>query len=118
MNNHAFVVVALESSGTWSAELLQFISLLGTLIRYVIHDSVKASYLFQHKPMALQWGNTICLSRTFHSPLSATKHNNINNNNTYCNNNSKIVFLYCNGSYLSCVQMKHGCYNNSYIIRT
>ena len=65
-NTQAFVAVTFELSGAWCGEGLQFISELGNLIiliiilKYLEHHS----YVFQHISVALQRGNSICLSGT------------------------------------------------------
>src|SRR5688572_12688243 len=61
---HAFVAVALESSGSWSSEGLDFVLELGRRLTDATHDTLETSYLFQTLSVALQRGNAICFSST------------------------------------------------------
>ena len=61
---HAFVAVALESSGSWSSEGLDFVLELGRRLTDATHDTLETSYLFQRLSVALQRGNAICFSST------------------------------------------------------
>jgi hypothetical protein len=61
---HAFVAVALESSGAWSSEGLDFVLELGRRLKDATHDKLETSYLLQRLSVALQRGNAICFSST------------------------------------------------------
>jgi len=61
---HAFVAVALESSGAWSSEGLNFVLELGRRLTDATHDTLETNYLFQRLSVAVQRGNAICFSST------------------------------------------------------
>ena len=63
---HDFVPVALESSGAWSSEGLDFVMELGHRITNATQDKLETSYLFQRLSVAVQRGNAICFSSTVH----------------------------------------------------
>ena len=59
-----FVAVALESSGAWSSEGLDFVLQLGWRLTDTTLDKLETSYLFKRFSVAIQRGNVICLSST------------------------------------------------------
>src|SRR5688572_28536539 len=61
---HPFVAVALESSGSWSSEGLDFVLELGRRLTDATHDPLDTSYLFQRLSVAVQSGDAICFSST------------------------------------------------------
>ena len=56
---HIFVAVAVESSGCWSSESLNFISDLGRRLVSCVGDPMESTFLFQRLSVALQRGNAI-----------------------------------------------------------
>src|SRR6218665_2173846 len=61
---HDFVAVALESSGAWSSEGLDFVLELRRRLTDTTLDILETSYFFQRLSVAVQRGNAICFTST------------------------------------------------------
>ena len=62
---HEFVPLAIETSGVFNSEGLEFIKKIGTRISHDSSDEKETAYLFQRIPVAIQRGNSISFSGSF-----------------------------------------------------
>ena len=62
---HEFVPLAIETSGVYKSEGLDFVKKIWSRISNASSDEKETAYLFQRKSVAIQRGNSISFSESF-----------------------------------------------------
>ena len=65
MSTHLFVSIAVETSGTWCSESVEFIEDLGRRITLITSEPLETTYLYQRISVTLQRGNAVAFRNTF-----------------------------------------------------
>ena len=62
---HSFVSVAIERSGAWCSQSVEFIEDLGRRLTTITNEPLKTTYLYQKMSVTLQRGNAVAFNNTF-----------------------------------------------------
>ena len=62
---HIFVLIAVETGGSWNAQAIEFVQDLGRRISEVTNEPLETQFLFQRLAMVVQRGNAIAYKSTY-----------------------------------------------------